>query len=282
MTTLDLGDTYDTTNGCVIFIYDDAGALATATVVLTITLPDGTSTSPAVTTPSTGRYQSSYKPTMVGTHYVRWVVTSVGGVSGEDTAFEDSFTVSASTNSYLSLAEALEFLNIEDTAADDELLAYIEYACDLAQRVADRQFARKGVTDTLSPRGGESFLHLSHRPVISVTSVTERGTALTANTQYATDLDKGRVYRMAGTYDRTYWTAGTRAVTVVYVAGYVVIPPPVRFATLVILEHLWKTQRQGMFGENSYQDVSPVAGSNWFIPNRARDALLDYRIPSVA
>lgn len=283
-TLLNLGEVFDAANGCEIYIYNDAGSLATATVALTITLPDGSTTTPSVTTPSTGRYQSSYKPTQAGTHYVRWVATSVGGVSGEDTAYEDSFTVSASTNSFLSLAEAKEYLNISSSDHDDELLVYVEIACDLAQQVADSQFARKSVVDTLSASGTESFLNLSHRPVISVTSVTERGTTLTASTQYATDLRWGRLYRMVGAYDRTVWGEGTRHVVATYVAGYAIIPTQVRFATLVILDHLWKTQRGGsaLGGRPFDDDISQVAGTNWFIPNRARDILLDYRPPAVA
>jgi hypothetical protein len=231
----------------------------------------------------TGVYTASYKPTQAGTHYVRWVATSVGGVSGEDTAYEDSFTVSESTNTFISLAEAKQFLNVQDTADDDELLVYLETACDLAELVADRTFSRTTYVDTIGANGRESTLHLNHRPVISVTTVTERGVTLTAGTGYTCDLEYGMLHRMSGTYDRSVWAAGTRSNVVTYVAGYVIIPPAVRMATLSILEHLWSTQRgsspmsSGPMGGDQY----PVPGTNWFIPNKARDALTDLRMPLV-
>jgi len=279
---LDLGDTYDPASGCEVYIYNDAGALATATVVLTITLPDGTTTTPSVTTPSTGRYQSQYKPTQAGTHYVRWVATSVGGTSGEDTAHEDSFTVSASTNTFISLAEGKEYLNLQDTADDDELLAYLETACNLAETVADRTFARTAQVDTISSTGSESTLFLTRRPVLSVTTVTERGTTLTANTGYAYDPDYGHLYRMSSAYEKSVWAAGTRSNVVTYVAGYAIIPPAVRQATLSILRHLWDTQRtRPGSGRPARSDEYQVPGTNWFIPNKARDVLFDLRAPLV-
>lgn len=282
MSVLDLGDVYNAAAGCEIFVYDDTGTLAAATVVLTITLPDGTTTTPAVTTPSTGRYQASYKPTLTGTHYVRWVATSVGGVSGADTAEESTFTVSESSNAFISLDEARSHLNLQSTVTDDELASFIEWACELAQEVADTQFARKTVVDVLNGNCARS-LSLTRRPVLSVSSVTENGVALVATTGYTTDLRWGRLYRQTGTYYDSAWYEGRRNVSVTYVAGYQIIPPQVRFATLVILEHLWTTQRGAApSGRPSVDDQYSTPSGNWFIPNRARDILLDYRPPSVA
>jgi len=274
----DLGDQVDLE----VYIYTDAGVLAAATVTCTITLPDGTTTTPTPATAATGIYTASYKPTLAGTHYVRWVATSVAAVSGEDTAYEDTFTVSESTNTFISLAEAREYLNLNDTADDTELLIYLETACNLAELVADRTFARRTQVDTISSDGCESTLHLTKRPVLSVTTVTERGTTLTANTGYAYDPNYGHVYRMAGTYERGVWAAGTRSNVVTYVAGYAIIPPAVRQATLSILRHLWDTQRtRPGSGRPARSDEYQVPGTNWFIPNKARDVLFDLRAPLV-
>lgn len=282
MTLLDLGDVYGPNEGCEIYVTDDDGVLAAATVVLTITLPDGTTTTPSVTTPSTGRYQSSYKPTLAGTHYVRWTAASVGGVSGADSAEETSFTVSASNNTYLSLAEAKAKLNLQATTDDDEVATYLEVACDLAQQVADTQFARTTVVDTLSGRG-EVSISLSRRPVVSVTTVTENGTALTSGTGYTTDLRWGRLFRQAGTYTDYCWAVGRRNIAVTYVAGYATIPTQVRNATLDLLAHLWETQRgPATSGRPSDADIYQVPGTSWYIPNRVRDVLMDYRPPLVA
>jgi hypothetical protein len=273
-TLLDLGDVYDAASGCEIYIYDDAGDLAAATVALTITLPDGTTTTPAVTTPSTGRYQSSYKPTQAGTHYVQWVATSVGGVSGEDTAHEDSFTVSESTNTFVSLAEAKSLLNMQDTADDDELLSYLEWACDLAEQIADTKFGRKTYTsETYSTNGSQHAVVLNHKPVISITTVTENGATLSAS-DYRVDSN-GLLYRRSGYVDYP-WSESSGGITVTYVAGHAIIPTPVRNATLQILDHLWSTQRNRAGGRPSREDY-PASGANWNVPHKARDVLLDYR-----
>lgn len=275
MALYDIGDQVELT----IYVTTDAGVAATATVTCTITLPDGTTSSPSPTTSATGTYSISYAATQAGTHYVRWVADAIDGSAAEDDIFEDSFTVSASTNAYVSLAEAKSFLNLSDTADDDELLAYLEWACDLAQEVADTQFARKTVVDTLSSDGASSLLVLSTKPVLSITSVTERGTALSA-TGYSCDLRWGHLHRLTATYDRTTWASGYRSNVVTYVAGYEVIPTPVRFATLQILEHLWSNQRNRASGRPTRDDF-PNAGANWNLPNKARDILMDYRPPQV-
>lgn len=280
MAVYDLGDQVELT----IYVTTDAGVAATATVTCTITLPDGTTTSPSVTTSATGTYEITYAPSQAGTHYVRWVADAIGGVAVEDDVFEDTFTVSESNNTFLSLAEAKEYLNLNDTADDDELLAYTETACHLAELVADRTFSRKTQVDTLSSTGDSTTLYLTRRPVISITSVTERGTTL-ASTAYSCDLTYGHLYRMASTYDRTYWAQGSRSNVVTYVAGYAIIPTDVRYATLQILEHLWQNQRttfaSGVLASDGGIEFAAEAGRTWNIPHKARDILLDYRRPGI-
>lgn len=264
-------------------VVNDAGDLSAATVTLTVTLPDGTTTAPSVSNTSLGVYEASYTPAVAGTFYVRWVAEDVDGVSGDDTVYEDSFTVSASSNAYVSLEEAKAYNNIFDTADDDELLAYLEWACVLAERIADTDFARKTVTaETHTVSGCTSSIQLRRRPVLSVTTVTEAGSTLAAS-GYALDSRWGTLYRQSGSYTDTAWTEGRNVVSVTYVVGYAIIPPEVRQATLQILEHLWENQRGGnpLAGGFRGADEFPNPGSNWNVPNKARDILLSYSPPLV-
>lgn len=83
--TLDIGDVYGPNEGCEIFVYNDAGALTVATVVLTVYAPNGAEATPTVTAhATTGRYQSTITPTLYGEHALRWVAT----VAGEGTSTE--------------------------------------------------------------------------------------------------------------------------------------------------------------------------------------------------
>jgi hypothetical protein len=280
----DIGDTISAEGPLDFYVYNDSGVLASATVTCTITLPDGTTSAPSVSNPSTGRYTASYTPAVAGTFYVRWVGEDVGGVSGVDTVAEDSFTVSANSNAFISLEDAKSFLNITDTADDEELLAYLEWACTLAERIADTDFSRKTVTsEKHSVLRCTSSIVLDHRPVLSVTSLSESGTALSAS-DYTVDNRWGVVYRQAGSYQDSEWLQGRNNVTVTYITGWSIIPPEVRQATLQILEHLWTNQRGGSPLAGGFRDVNdfPQAGMNWNVPNKARDTLLSYTPPAIA
>ena len=62
-------------------IKDSTGTLANAgALAATITLPDGTTTTPTVSNPSTGNYQISYITTQLGRHGIRWVATGAIGL----------------------------------------------------------------------------------------------------------------------------------------------------------------------------------------------------------
>jgi hypothetical protein len=285
MALYDIGDTISAEGPLIFYVYDDNGTLANAaTVTCTITLPDGTTTSPTDSNPATGTYTASYTPTVAGTYYVRWVAEDVASVSGADTVTEDSFTVSASSNAFISLDEARSFLNLSSTDDDAELLAYLEWACTLAERIADTDFARKTVTsEKHSVLRCTSSIVLDHRPVLSVTSLSESGTALSA-TDYMVDNRWGVVYRQAGSYQDSEWVQGRNNISITYVTGWSIIPPEVRQATLQILEHLWENQRGGSPLAGGFRDVSefPQAGANWNVPNKARDTLLSYTPPAIA
>lgn len=90
------------------------GVATNATVTLTITLPDGTTSSPSITNGSTGNYSASYTPTLNGEHGFRWVAT------GAATAAESgSFQVG---NGYTTLATLKASLGITDTTDDNALI----------------------------------------------------------------------------------------------------------------------------------------------------------------
>jgi hypothetical protein len=92
-----------------------AGVPTDGTVTLTVTRPDGTTTSPAVTHGVTGSYSSAFTATLNGTYTVRWV--STGAVVASDTD-----TVEVGTT-YVSLPTLKQSLDIDaDDATLDELL----------------------------------------------------------------------------------------------------------------------------------------------------------------
>ena len=103
---------------------DATGALAAVTTaVLTITLPDGTTVSPAVAAVSVGTYAPTtpYLSTLAGLHRVSWVGSGTNAQS-----YTDVFNVRAvNAGQLISLAEARTALGTQpaNTTKDEDLRA---------------------------------------------------------------------------------------------------------------------------------------------------------------
>ncbi|MBB2909321.1 putative phiE125 gp8 family phage protein [Streptosporangium becharense] len=142
----------------------------------------------------------------------------------------------------VTLAEAKAHLNIPPsrTADDEEIARFIGALTDPIERHTGIVLP---VTVTDRCWGGRRSLLLSRRPVQSITSVTLPGGGTVPGSGYELDGDAGVLHRMAGGY--TYrWERGR--ITIVYTAGLAAVPAHVRQAALIILGHLWETQRGTM------------------------------------
>src|SRR5689334_11894241 len=104
---MDLGDTLTFRADLYSAPVEDGGALANAqSAVLTVTLPDGTTATPSVSNPATGKYTANYVTTSAspaGRYEGRWLFTFVGG---NTTVYVESFDVG---RSIVSIDEALAF-----------------------------------------------------------------------------------------------------------------------------------------------------------------------------
>jgi len=120
-------------------VTDEAGGLAApGAVTLTITLPNGTTSTPTPENPSTGVYTYDFTPASAGRHVARFVAT--GANAGAD---EDAFDViAANTGSGPSLADVKEYLG-DVSESDGE----IQDAFD-AERAAQ---TRRCVVDLYPP-----------------------------------------------------------------------------------------------------------------------------------
>jgi uncharacterized phiE125 gp8 family phage protein len=258
-------------------VRDAAGDLADATAVtLVVTLPDGTTSGSLTPTNSaTGVYTYNYTPSQVGRHGVRWVAT--GTNAG---AFTDVFTVlDPAELPVVGLAEAKRYLNVTATTDDEEIRRMLGVATDLCERYTGRALRRKTVTESHPSDGYASTLVLRQVPALSVTSVSENATAVTAS-GYTLRGDLGLLVRGPATAPST-WAFGT--VTVVYVAGYADPPAVATEAVLVVLRHLWDTQTQSIrpaFGGSDGVDTySP--GAAYALPRRAEQLLAPLRLAAI-
>ncbi|MEU0831295.1 head-tail connector protein [Streptomyces sp. NPDC005969] len=174
----------------------------------------------------------------------------------------------------LTLAEAKAQLDIETTADDVELQAYIDALTAPIERyvgpVETREF-----TETIEGKG--SSLCLTNIPAVALVSITPTlttGGPLDLST-VALDPAPGVVRHRAGTFAGALWT-------VTYTAGRGTIPPTINLAARMLLQHLWRTQygaARGGGGADDYSVTEPVPGFGYAIPNRVLELLEAFKAP---
>lgn len=134
MSTRDVGDRLNLRH----LVYDATGALASATVVLTVTDPTGDITTPTVTASSTGTYDASFTLTEAGKWAWKWVVSGavVDFESGEVYAGDPAPPLYAS----LSLLKSALGMASTDTTADDLLQQALSASSRSVEEYCERRF----------------------------------------------------------------------------------------------------------------------------------------------
>jgi hypothetical protein len=207
-----------------------------------ITLPDGTAgIGPAVQTSATpGEYYVVYPTVQVGLHAELWTAV-VGGVT---VVIRRSFTVEDTLTPFVDTEEAIAHLRaagIIVAGADLEQLRWLcMVACAAVHDDLGRKISRTSVTETFD--GGQSAILLRSTPLISVTTVVESGTTLTA-ADYTADTSAGIVFR-GGQQSPRCWLWGRQNVVVTFVAGYITPPRVARKVALNGVQRMWAGSQQ--------------------------------------
>ncbi|MEU4348305.1 hypothetical protein [Streptomyces sp. NPDC023838] len=179
----------------------------------------------------------------------------------------------------LTLAEAKAQLDIQTTADDVELLAYIESLTAVIENLVGPVEPRT-VTETIHGNGSTTMV-LGQRPVLSLTSLTpilSAGLPLDV-AALALDPGTGELSRLDGRY------FGGGPWTVTYQAGRADIPATINVAARILLQHLWRTQYGasralgGVGGGDDYSVNEPVPGWGYAVPNRVLQLLEPYKLP---
>ena len=264
---------------------DSSGnAVNPGTVTLNITQPDGTTTSVSTSTSTTGTYTASFLPTQVGRHILAWAATG-----SYPQATSDVFEVRDIADiGIVSFDEAKAYLNIPatDTTNDLELRNFIDAATDLAETYVGQVLGRRTFTNELYD-GGTEFIRIRNPRAISITSVTENGAAVSSNA-YVLDYTGQRLYRIgSGTLYATnsygYWTQGMNNVSITYVAGYANPPASAKQGVLVIIKHLWESQRGAINVMSRMQSGDELYNTpTYSLPRRAMELLDPTSFPGMA
>ncbi|MFI7394015.1 hypothetical protein [Streptomyces tendae] len=264
----DLGATVRLTGEC---RGPDGTLVSAATAVVTVTLPDETTVSPAVTEdPATaGKYWADYVTTTPGRHSVRWVWTDPAA------AYTDVFDVQEEAPpAILSLADARKHLNRVSTTDNDELRFWINATTKAVEYFVGPVVARSFTEEHWLRHARAVVLHRT--PVLALTAVDAVLTGVSAYNvdSLHVDRDTGEVVLVTG--ERL-----DGALRFTYRAGRTIIPENITAGARIILEHLWLTQRGSGGGlAGGGQDVTePIPGLGYAIPNRALQLLEPDRLP---
>lgn len=262
------------------------------TVVVTVTLPDGTTSTPSVTHDGTGLYSATGPSNLPGLYQVYWQVTGANA-----SAFSDSYAIYPSGNMIVSVSEALEFLNLT-TASQQQT-----YSERLRSFIYGLTAVVEGIVGPIFPHtvdeyldGGSHTIELSETPIISVSLVKESagsGFVRTLTNQpvdgatvdaygYTVDLSTGTlIRRWSGV--AVPFLPGRRNVHVTYVAGNLNPGRNVIEGALELLRINWQPalggNRPGASGGPG-PDGLAVDGAwrmGYFVPNRVMEQLAPSR-----
>lgn len=261
----DLGDTVRLTAEC----RDPDGTLMNAgTATLTVTLPDGSTVSPAVPAPtSAGQYVYDYPTTSAGRHAVRWLFET------PNSARTDVFDVRPETPALLlSLADAKAQLNITSARSDEEIRGWLETVTGIVEHFTGVTVQRSFTEVHRLPRRGTPAFALLRTPALEITAAT------------GADPDVMDLDTTTGVVHHAVCGLFCGRIEVTYLAGRDQVPAPIRDAAKIILQHLWRTQRNTSRGPvpgggDDFSVTEPVPGLGYAVPNRALQLMEPYKLP---
>ena len=147
-----------------------------------------------------------------------------------------------------SLVRVKEFLGISASTWDTQLNNHISEVSNEIQSWLGRAIVETTSTgERFSHDGRSESLITTGYPIISVTSISEDGTALVADTGYeVTERDKriGSIVRISGG-DATSWTAGTRHIVATYAHGFSSVPAGVIAAATRLIAFDFRESQPG-------------------------------------
>jgi hypothetical protein len=119
-----------------------------------------------------------------------------------------------------------------------------------------------------------------HPPLVSVSALA--GPAGGGSISYPTDrLTLDATAGTVALLDGGYFPAGSYMVT--YTAGRAAVPPTIKLAALILLQHLWRTQygatRVPVGGADDWSVTDPVPGFGYAVPNRVLQLLEPFKLP---
>lgn len=279
---MDLGDTLPFRSDLYDKPAEQGGILTNASAVtLTITLPDGTTVSPAITNPPavTGKYfydHATALASLPGRYTGQWLFTFSGGTAG----FVQTFDVGSTLVTVGEAQSQLRSVGIITSASDLEQLQWLcLVATEAVERDLGRAFSRRTVVEIHNGGGGALILRVT--PAVAITSVVESGVTSSV-TDYVLDATTGLLHKSWGRF------SGRQNVTVTYTAGYTDPPRVVRMVALLMVQQMWQSSQQASHPLLDESDMSGGGVTQWLsealggMPAPLRSAYESLRSPGIA
>jgi hypothetical protein len=194
------------------------------TVVLTVTAPDSTTSTPTVTE-TTGVYSAAVPTPQSGQYKLRWVTTGAANtdvinVWPQDPRFIISFDEAVS---------ALRWRDNEARERAEDLRLHIASATEVLEDIVGAVLVRTVVHNA---DGGTGAVVLAQRPD-TINSVTVNGVACTS---YVADKTAGIIY--AGSSLTSTFPEGRQIVRVTYTTGAAAVSPSIIDAARILVRHM--------------------------------------------
>jgi hypothetical protein len=280
------------------FTLTDAAGVPVSAVsaqpVVTVTLPDLTTATPAVTNPGTGQYRAVYKTVQAGHHLVSWTCADATNPGG----YADEFDVwSLTSSNVLSTADAKAILSNPNPAYDDlvqkvngSVTTWLEWACGAIVpqaiveelRVGGLQVQLSNPTNaalvawtSVPPQFSADTSRVVPAPPSPMFPVMVYGVTYPLSQLYC-DPRKGIVRHTSGLpfyYGPYLWQ---------YTAGYSLIPQGIRLAASITLRHLYGLERggAGVAAAGAADEETTMTPFGFAVPNRAVELLVSYEYPA--
>ena len=233
MAAIEVGGSYRTS----ITVTDDSGnPVDASTVVLTVTLPDQTTVTPAVQQDSTGNYHVDYVMTQQGLYKFQWTTT---GPNTSQTDYQSATVF----RSIVGLDDVKSFINFDSESNEDILRSIMSAVTELIENIVGNCVLQTYTDDRITGRSAQ-VLRLPHAPlpdenaITSISSMWPGGPVWTsANEDFMVFPDSATV--MLASYLPFYlgpWKA-------TYTAGRRIIPQKIQLAAYEAIYDLWSSQR---------------------------------------
>ena len=263
MAAIETGESYTST-----FVLTDVnGNFIDATVVLTITLPNGTTVVPSVTHDSLGHYHVDYTFTLEGLYKFQWVST------GPSTSKTDYVPV-ATFRSVVSIDDVKAFINYGTSTSNEKesLLRQVMMAVtELIEEVVGICVIKTFTNERIAGGYTVKVLKLPHGPLLSDTSITSISSVRANGPTWTQANGDFIVYPDSATVElenaMPFYYGPWKAT---YTCGRAVISNKIQLAALEICYDMWATQRP--YGADQLEP-GPNETANW------ENLVSTYKIP---